>query len=69
MDKVVIFKPYPFKAGQKIHIDSGPRKGDWEVVDASDKKVQLQCPVSGLKVDWAKFCYLVEERENQQWPL
>jgi hypothetical protein len=68
-DKVVIFKPYPFEVGQKIRIDNGPRKGDWEVAGISDIKVQLCCPISGQQVEWAKFCYLVEERENDQWPF
>ena len=36
--KVIIFKPYPFEAGQKIHIDGGPRNGDWEVIDVTDRK-------------------------------
>ena len=44
--KVVMFRPYPFKKGQKINIESGPRRGDWEVIGVSDKKVKLKCPVS-----------------------
>ena len=26
---VIIFKPYPFKVGQKLHIDTGSRYGEW----------------------------------------
>ncbi len=64
---VVIFKPYPFEVGQKIRIDAGPRKGDWEVVGLSDHKVTLKCPVTGKEVKWERFCYFVEERV-QEWP-
>ena len=67
--KVIIFKPYPFEVGQKIRIDAGHRKGDWEVTGISDKKVKLHCPVTGIELQWAKFCYFAEERENEQWPL
>ena len=67
--KVIIFKPYPFSIGQKIRIDAGPRKGDWQVTGISEKKVNLQCPVTGVEVEWVRFCYFSEERENQQWPL
>ena len=67
--KVTVFKPYPFQAGQKIRIDSGSRKGDWQVVSVTDKKVTLRCPVSDVEVQWARFCYVTDEKENQQWPL
>ncbi len=56
-DNTVIFKQYPFKAGQKIYIQDGPRKGDWEVVDVTDKKVRLKCPVSLKEFEWNRFCY------------
>lgn len=36
---VTIFRPYPFKVGQKIYIEDGPRHGDWEVMD---KKRRVQ---------------------------
>ena len=29
---VIRFRPYSFQIGQKIHIESGSRKGDWEVI-------------------------------------
>ena len=41
------FRPYPLQVGQKIFIDGGPRRGDWEVVGLSDRKVKLRCPFSG----------------------
>ncbi len=67
MDKVVVFEPYPFVAGEKIHITDGPRKGDWEVVGVSEKKVTLRCPVSGFVAEWNRFCYFVDRKE-QNWP-
>ena len=64
---VAMFKQYPFTIGQKIHIEDGPRKGDWEVVSLDDKKVELRCPVSGIQVSWARFCYLSSE-QLAEWP-
>jgi hypothetical protein len=61
------FRPYPLQVGHKIFIDSGPRRGDWEVVGLSDRKVKLRCPFSGREVEWDRFCYLVEERRGL-WP-
>ena len=61
------FRPYTLQVGQKLFIDGGPRRGDWEVVDLSDRKVKLRCPLSGREVDWDRFCYLVEEQTGT-WP-
>jgi len=66
-DKVIFFQRYPLEVGQRLHIEDGPRKGDWEVIAVSEKKVTLQCPVSGFKAEWDRFCYLSEEREAE-WP-
>ena len=66
-EKVPVFEPYPFEEGQKITIESGPRAGDWEVVGVTEKKVKLRCPLSGQEVEWARFCYHVEEQERK-WP-
>jgi len=65
---VTVFRPYEFSAGQKIRIEGGPRSGDWEVVGVADEKVTLQCPVSGRRFEWARFCYYVEDREGVEWP-
>lgn len=65
---VTIFQPYSFSKGQKIHIESGPRKGDWEVIGLTDTKVMLKCPVSHREFEWNRFCYAVEERPDQEWP-
>jgi hypothetical protein len=65
--KVLIFRPYPLQVGQKIFIESGPRRGDWEVLAMGDQKVRLRCPISQREVEWDRFCYFVEER-NDLWP-
>ncbi len=66
--RVIIFKPFPFEAGQKIHIEGGPRNGDWEVIDVTDHKVKLRCPVSFKEFNWNRFCYFKEEKESAEWP-
>jgi hypothetical protein len=66
--KVVLFKPYPFEVGQKIFIDGGPRKGDWEIIGISDRKVRLRCPISSKEFEWNRFCYFTEERNSEVWP-
>jgi len=65
---VTFFKPYAFKVGQKINIQGGPRKGDWEVVAVTDRKVKLRCPISKREFDWNRFCYMIEERSSVTWP-
>ena len=66
--KVTYFKPYPFTIGQKINIEEGPRKGDWEVIGVGDRKVKLRCPVSFREFEWNRFCYFAEDREGVEWP-
>ena len=67
--KVTIFKPYPFQVGQKIRIDGSKHDGDWEVVDVTERKVTLRCPVSNNEFTWDLFCYLLEEKDNASWPM
>ncbi|MFW8599944.1 hypothetical protein ACOHYD_00465 [Desulfobacterota bacterium M19] len=59
--EILVFKPYPFKIGQKIKIEGGKRAGDWEVIAVNDSKITLRCPVSGREFEWARFCYQVVE--------
>ena len=68
-NKVTIFKPYPFKIGQKIRIEESRRRGDWEVVDINENKVTLRCPVSNKEFAWDLFCYFAEEKDNSPWPM
>jgi hypothetical protein len=65
---VTVFKPYSFKKGQKIRIDGSKRNGDWEVIDLTDRKVTLRCPVSKRQFEWDLFCYYAEDDENAAWP-
>lgn len=65
---VTVFRPYPFKSGQKINIDDGPRKGDWEVAEVTDRKVKLRCPISLKEFEWDRFCYFVQDRTDATWP-
>lgn len=65
---VTVFRPYPFSIGQKIHIESGPRRGDWAVIGVTEKTVTLKCPVSHREFEWNRFCYAVEERQGREWP-
>jgi len=65
--KVVFFRQYPFQAGERIRIEDGPRKGDWEVVSADEKSATLRCPISGRQFTWKRFCYLAGERITD-WP-
>ncbi|MBW1802737.1 MAG: hypothetical protein JRJ85_18625 [Deltaproteobacteria bacterium] len=65
---VTVFKSYPLKVGQKINIADGPRKGDWEVVAVTDRKVKLHCPFSHREFDLDRFCYVVEEQTDVEWP-
>ena len=65
---VMVFTPYEFNIGQKIHIESGPRNGDWEVVNVTDRKVKLRCPISLREFEWDRFCYFIEEKQQDHWP-
>ena len=65
---VAVFKPYPFQTGQKINISDGPRKGDWEVVGTTERKVKLKCPISKKEFEWDMFCFNVEDLANVDWP-
>ena len=65
---VTVFTPFEFQVGQKIYIEKGPRKGDWEVVGVTDRKVRLKCPVSLREFEWNLFCYHTGERILDAWP-
>jgi hypothetical protein len=66
--RVTVFTPFEFSIGQKIHIDGGPRRGDWEVIGVSEKKVKLRCPVSSREFEWNRFCYRSGEQVYTTWP-
>ncbi len=65
---VTLFKTYPFEIGQKIYIEDGPRRGDWEVIALSERKVKLRCPISKREFEWNRFCYFTEQASDGPWP-
>ncbi|MCG6910255.1 MAG: hypothetical protein LJE94_09045 [Deltaproteobacteria bacterium] len=66
--RVTVFSPFDFEPGQKIHIEKGPRKGDWEVIGVTERTVRLKCPVSLREFEWNRFCYHAGERTVDTWP-
>jgi len=67
-DTVLILRPYPVRVGQKITIEDGPRRGDWEIVGVGDRKLRLRCPISHKELDSDWFCYVVTEAAGIPWP-
>ncbi|PHR30095.1 MAG: hypothetical protein COA36_01550 [Desulfotalea sp.] len=65
---VHVFKQYPFAVGDKIRIEDGRRKGDWEVAEIQEHKVVLRCPISKKEFSWNKFCYLATKEDGVIWP-
>ncbi len=65
---ISLFSPYPFVVGEKITISEGPRRGDWEVIGISERKVKLKCPVSHREFEWDNFCFLVDKTDDSHWP-
>ncbi|MFH1155270.1 MAG: hypothetical protein V1793_15780 [Pseudomonadota bacterium] len=65
---VTVFRPYPFEKGQKIRIEGSKRQGDWEVIEVSDIKMTLRCPISHREFTWDRFCCLYEEQIQVAWP-
>ena len=39
-DTVLILRPYPVRVGQKITIEAGPRRGDWEIIGVGELVAQ-----------------------------
>jgi len=67
-DTVLILRPYPVRVGQKITIEAGPRRGDWEIIGVGDRKLRLRCPISNQELDCDWFCYVVTEAAGIPWP-
>lgn len=66
--EVTFFRPYTFAIGEKITIEGGPRRGDWEVIGVSERKIKLRCPVTQREVEWDRFCYYLEKLHGAEWP-
>jgi hypothetical protein len=67
-DTVLILRPYPVRVGQKITIEAGPRRGDWEIIGVGERKLRLRCPISRKELDCDRFCYVVTETAGIPWP-
>ncbi len=67
-DTVLIMRPYPVRVGQKITIEAGPRRGDWEIIGVGERKLRLRCPISHKELDCDWFCYVVTEAAGVPWP-
>jgi hypothetical protein len=67
-DKVLVLRPYPVRLGQKIYIEAGPRHGDWQIIEVSDRKMKLRCPISQREIECDRFCYVVTEAADIPWP-
>ena len=65
---VLIFRPYSLQSGQKIHIEGGPRRGDWEVMEVRGNKIKLRCPVSLRQIECDHFYSFLEEAAGMPWP-
>jgi hypothetical protein len=65
---VLIFRPYALQPGHKIHIDGGPRRGDWEVMEVREYKIKLRCPVSFREIECDHFYSFEEEGAGVPWP-
>ncbi|SMC84552.1 hypothetical protein SAMN02746065_11252 [Desulfocicer vacuolatum DSM 3385] len=66
---VTLFKPCELQPGDKIRIVGSKRGGDWEVIKVGDIKMTLRCPVSGKEMTWDRFCYFMDKKKNEPWPL
>ncbi len=58
------FEPYPFTVRQEMNTTQGPRNGDLEVIDVTEKKVKLCCPVSLREFEWDRFCYFIDKKND-----
>jgi hypothetical protein len=67
-ERVLILRPYPVRVGQKITIEAGPRRGDWEIIGVGERKLRLRCPISHKELDSDWFCYVVTEAAGIPWP-
>ena len=43
-----------------MYIEGGPRKGDWEAIGLTERKVKLRCPITNRVAVWDRFCYFVQ---------
>jgi len=66
--EVTFFREVPLKVGQKINFVDGKRRGDWLVVEITDRKIRLRCPVSGRELESDRILCHAETKVVREWP-
>ena len=67
-EKILVLRPYPIRVGQKIYIETGPRHGDWEIIEVGERKLKLRCPISHREIECDRFYEVVTEAADIPWP-
>ncbi|MGQ9687720.1 MAG: hypothetical protein ACUVXF_02870 [Desulfobaccales bacterium] len=66
--RVIFFRLYPARVGDKITIEGGPWRGDWEIIEVGERKLRLKCPITHKEIERERFFYFLEERPQEPWP-
>ncbi len=66
--RVLFFRLWPARVGDRITIEGGPWEGDWEIIEVGERKLKLRCPVTHKELERERFFYFLEEREQEPWP-
>jgi len=64
MSAETIFKPYPFRVGEKIKRLRKGKMEDWEVAQVDEETVTVQCPIHGDVITWKRSHYWVATPAN-----
>ena len=67
-EKILVLRPYPVRVGQKIYIETGPRHGDWEIIEVGERKLKLRCPISHREIECDRFYEVATEAAGMPWP-
>lgn len=62
--KKLVFETYPVKPGDRIFINDGPWKGDWDIVEVSDRKVKVKCPFKGDEYEWKRRLFVFKGEQD-----
>lgn len=49
-----VFRPYPFKIGERIVRDRQGKLEDWDVIAVSAEAIVVKCPFHGMELTWKK---------------
>jgi len=64
--KKLVFEPYHLKIGDRILITDGPWKGDWDIIELSDKKIKVKCPFKGTELEWKRQMFTFQGEKEMQ---